>query len=115
MGGRPCGRVRGATTKLTLFAASGRTGAHVLDQALSAGHEVTAVARNPDAVTAPIQIVRVDLAAPDPLALKSAVDGCDAVIFALGRRHPASTASRQAILAPSWRRWWRPGCRGWSS
>lgn len=73
--------------RLTLFAASGRTGAHVLDQALAAGHEVTAVVRNPDAVTAPVRIVQADLAAPDPVALKSAVDGRDAVISALGPRH----------------------------
>jgi uncharacterized protein YbjT (DUF2867 family) len=73
--------------KLTLFAASGRTGAHVLGQALAAGHDVTAVVRNPDAVTAPVRIVRADLTTPDPVALKSAVDGCDAVVSALGPRH----------------------------
>jgi len=72
--------------KLTLFAASGRTGAHVLDQALAAGHDVTAVVRNPDAVTAPVRIVRADLTAPDPAALQSAVDGRDAVVSALGPR-----------------------------
>lgn len=90
--------------KLTLFAASGRTGAHVLDQALAAGHEVTAVVRNPDAVTAPVRIVRADLAAPDPVALKSAVDGRDAVVSALGPRHNgeygvASVGTRAVIEA----------------
>ncbi|MEA5361822.1 NAD(P)H-binding protein [Amycolatopsis sp., V23-08] len=73
--------------KLTLFAASGRTGAHVLHQALAAGHDVTAVVRNPDAVTAPVRIVRADLAAAETAVLKSAMDGCDAVISALGPRH----------------------------
>jgi uncharacterized protein YbjT (DUF2867 family) len=73
--------------KLTLFAASGRTGVHVLAQALAAGHEVTAVVRDPDAVTAPVRVVRADLSAPDPAALKSAVDGRDAVVSALGPRH----------------------------
>lgn len=73
--------------KLTLFAASGRTGRHVLTQALDAGHEVTAVVRNPAAVTAPVDVVRADFGAPDPEAVELAVTGSDAVISALGPRN----------------------------
>jgi uncharacterized protein YbjT (DUF2867 family) len=33
--------------KLTIFAATGGIGGHALEQALAAGHDVTAVVRNP--------------------------------------------------------------------
>jgi putative NADH-flavin reductase len=72
--------------KLTIFAATGRIGRHLLQQALAAGHDVTAVVRNPDAITEPVRVVTADLAAADPAALESAVAGADAVLSALGPR-----------------------------
>ena len=36
--------------RLTLFGATGRTGQHLLEQALAAGHEVTVLARDPSKV-----------------------------------------------------------------
>jgi nucleoside-diphosphate-sugar epimerase len=72
--------------KLTLFAATGRTGRQVLDQALAAGHEVTAVVRNPDKLPARVRAVVADLGAPDSSALESAVGGADAVLSAVGPR-----------------------------
>jgi putative NADH-flavin reductase len=73
--------------KLAIVAATGGVGRHVLDQAIAAGHQVTAIARNPDGL--PGRTVRVDLAAPDPVALRSAVAGSDAVISGLGPRGTA--------------------------
>src|SRR4029453_15755563 len=49
--------------KLTVFAATGRIGGHILEQALAAGHDVTAVARNPGALP---DGVRPVAAAPGP-------------------------------------------------
>src|SRR5260370_36800829 len=52
--------------KLTIFAATGGIGRHVLDQALAAGHEVTAVVRNPNRLPAAAGVVTTDPSAADP-------------------------------------------------
>ena len=76
--------------KLTIIAATGGVGRQVLHQALNAGHDVTAVARNPAKLQAEVlasgagRVVTADLASPDALALESAVAGADAVLSALG-------------------------------
>jgi putative NADH-flavin reductase len=72
--------------KLTIFAATGGVGRQILEQAVAAGHEVTAVVRKPNGLPAEVRIVTADLAAPDPAALASAVEGADAVLSGLGRR-----------------------------
>ncbi len=72
--------------KLTIFAATGGIGRQVLAQAVAAGHDVTAVIRNPKKLSAEVRIVTADLAAADPAALESAVDGADAVLSGLGPR-----------------------------
>lgn len=84
--------------KLTVFGATGGTGSAVVRQALAAGHEVTAAARRPEAVTEPRQerlsLARVDVL--DPASLGAAVEGRDAVISALGigmRRHATTVYS----------------------
>jgi putative NADH-flavin reductase len=77
--------------KLTIFAATGRIGRLLVAQALDAGHEVTAVARNPVDLPAAVRTVRVDLAAPDLGEIKSAVRGSDALLSALGPRTRADS------------------------
>jgi putative NADH-flavin reductase len=73
--------------KLTIFAATGGIGRQVLEQAVTAGHQVTAVVRNPGKLPAgAARVVRADLSAADPAALESAVEGADAVLSALGPR-----------------------------
>jgi uncharacterized protein YbjT (DUF2867 family) len=89
--------------KLTVVAATGRIGRQVLEQALAAGHDVTAVARNPRALPGPARVVTADLAAADPAVLEPAVAGADAVLSGLGPRSRAEAgiASRgtAAIVA----------------
>lgn len=73
--------------KLIVFGATGSVGRHVVAQALSQGHEVTAFARTPEAF-------EIDGAGPtptlakgdalDPEAVEGGVAGHDAVICALG-------------------------------
>lgn len=76
--------------RLTIVAATGGIGRHLLQQAVAVGHEVTALVRNPSRlVVAPARVVAADLAAPDPAALRSAVDGADAVLSGLGARTKA--------------------------
>ena len=72
--------------RLTIVAATGGIGRHLLEQALAAGHEVTAVVRNPDRLATPVSAVAVDLADPDSAELRSAFEGVDAVLSGLGPR-----------------------------
>ena len=77
--------------KLVVFGATGGTGREVVMQALNAGHEVTAVARNPAAMPVQhehLQVLRGDVLAPETLS--QAVHGQAVVIFAVG------TADRSA-------------------
>ncbi|MEV5574218.1 NAD(P)H-binding protein [Spirillospora sp. NPDC052269] len=78
--------------KLTIFAATGGIGRQLLDQALAAGYDVTAVARNPRDLDGRARIVTADLASADPDVLASAVEGSDAVLSGLGPRKPRSEA-----------------------
>jgi uncharacterized protein YbjT (DUF2867 family) len=76
--------------KLTIIAATGGVGRQVLRQALDAGHDVTAVARDPAKLPAEVlaagaaRVVTADLANPDPQVLETAVAGAGAVLSALG-------------------------------
>jgi uncharacterized protein YbjT (DUF2867 family) len=72
--------------KLTVFAATGGIGRHLLDQALAAGHDVTAVARNPSTLPGGVRTMAADLAVVDPATLEPAVAGADAVLSGLGPR-----------------------------
>ncbi|MGW4379284.1 NAD(P)-dependent oxidoreductase [Kitasatospora sp. NPDC004531] len=72
--------------KLTVLAATGGIGRHLLEQALAAGHDVTAVVRNPDKLGEQhwARVVRADLATAGPDELRAAVEGADAVLSGLG-------------------------------
>ena len=89
--------------KLTIVAATGGIGRQALEQALAAGHDVTAVVRDPSRLSRGVRTVAVDLADADPSALDSALAGADAVLSALGPRSSAEAgvASRgtRALVA----------------
>jgi putative NADH-flavin reductase len=75
--------------RLIIFGATGGIGGQLLDQAVAAGHDVTAVARDPRKLGASrnsVRVVTADLAAPEPAVLESAVAGADAVLSGLGPR-----------------------------
>ena len=72
---------------LTVFGATGGIGREIVRQALSSGHQVTAVVRDPAGLTVTgsgLQVVRADLT--DPEAIRPAVAGRDAVLSGLGAR-----------------------------
>ncbi len=72
--------------KLIVFGATGSVGRHLVEQALSRGHRVTAFARRPDALE-PMHHHCLDRRAGDVLdraAVADAVPGHDAVLVALG-------------------------------
>ncbi|MFT2015699.1 NAD(P)-dependent oxidoreductase [Streptomyces sp. 796.1] len=72
--------------RLTVFGATGGTGGHLVQQAVQAGHEVTAVVRDPARLTVAhpdlLVITATDLT--DAAALRSAVADRDAVLSAVG-------------------------------
>jgi putative NADH-flavin reductase len=75
--------------KLCIVAATGGIGRELVDQALSAGHEVTVVVRNPAHTDDRVRVVTTDLADADPALLESAIEGADAVLSGLGARTKA--------------------------
>jgi putative NADH-flavin reductase len=85
--------------KLTIVAATGGIGQQVVTQAVVAGHDVTAVVRNPARVAANVRTVQVDMTAADPIALESAIGGCDAVLSCLGPR----TRAEDGVVTPGTR------------
>jgi putative NADH-flavin reductase len=91
--------------KLAVFGATGPTGIQLTRQALERGHEVTVLARHPEAleITHPrLRVVRGDVL--EPADSRPVVAGADAVISALGigyRRHTTTvySAGTRNILA----------------
>ncbi|MGY2896748.1 NAD(P)-dependent oxidoreductase [Deinococcus sp. UYEF24] len=89
--------------KLIIFGASGGTGRHLVEEALEAGHEVTAFVRQVSAFPAPhpgLRLVVGDVR--DPNAVAAAVAGQDAVLSALGpsqKTEPICEEGTRAILA----------------
>jgi putative NADH-flavin reductase len=83
--------------RIAVFGATGGTGEQVLRQALDRGHEVVALARNPDAVRQRHPDLRVERGdVLDPETVDKVVDGAGAVISALGigyRRHATTVYS----------------------
>jgi putative NADH-flavin reductase len=75
--------------RLTIVAATGGIGRELLSQALAAGHDVTAVVRDPSKISQPIRVIRADLAHADPTAMRDAVKGADAILSGLGARSNA--------------------------
>jgi putative NADH-flavin reductase len=75
--------------KLTIFAATGGIGHQILEQAVAAGHDVTAVVRNPGNLAGGVRAIRADLATADAETLAPAVAGADAVLSGLGPRSKA--------------------------
>ncbi|MFJ1611587.1 NAD(P)-dependent oxidoreductase [Streptomyces sp. NPDC088251] len=74
--------------RITVFGATGGVGQEIVRQAVAAGHEVTAVVRDPARLPVLLSDVQVHAAAglDDPEALREAVAGRDAVLSALGSR-----------------------------
>jgi putative NADH-flavin reductase len=84
--------------KIIVFGPTGGTGLQVVEQALAAGHAVTAVARRPEAVTTKhpnLRVVKGDVL--EPTTLTDALTGADVVLSALGShsgRQPTDVYSR---------------------
>jgi putative NADH-flavin reductase len=81
--------------QLTVFGATGKTGRHLVEQALARGHTVTALVRNPDKLARKherLKLIQGDVR--DAAKVSEAVAGADAVISVLG---PTSNKPELAI------------------
>jgi uncharacterized protein YbjT (DUF2867 family) len=84
---------------LVVLGAAGRTGLLVVDQALSAGHTVTALVRSPEKLTTVnpnLRVLKGD--ATNTSDLTRAMQGADAVISTLGGTGSVIADSSQAIV-----------------
>jgi putative NADH-flavin reductase len=75
--------------KIIIFGASGRFGVHIVEQALKAGHDVTAFVRSPSKLQIQhpkLTVVQGDVM--DATAVETAISGQDAVVSALGPTRP---------------------------
>jgi putative NADH-flavin reductase len=83
--------------KLALLGASGGVGREVLNQAVAAGHALTAMVRNPAKLPAHVGVVRQDLANPNNEVLADALRDAEAVISAVG----PNRAAQAGIVEPA--------------
>jgi putative NADH-flavin reductase len=72
--------------RLTILGATGRIGGHLLTWALSNGHDVRVLARDPGGVPARAGLTVTRGDALDPAVVAEVIDGADAVLSALGPR-----------------------------
>jgi uncharacterized protein len=68
--------------KVVLYAATGQAGRCILDELVNRGHEVTAVARNPDKLPQTVARIRDDLSSVERIV--DTVLGAEAVVSAFG-------------------------------
>jgi putative NADH-flavin reductase len=88
--------------KLTIFGATGATGTCLVEQAIAAGHDVTAVVRDPARLTVPShqRLTVVTANVMDPASISSAMAGADAVLTALGPHGTGhTTISQDSVLS----------------
>jgi uncharacterized protein YbjT (DUF2867 family) len=85
--------------KVLVIGATGATGVHAVKMLLAAGHEVTAFARNPAAVTethAKLRVAQGDVR--DAATLDAALQGQDAVLCAFGPRSLDRTDVQEVLF-----------------
>jgi putative NADH-flavin reductase len=74
--------------KIAVFGASGMIGQRITQEALARGHQVTALVRHPENVTASSPNLTVQAAdALDPASVAAAVEGYDVVVSAISPPH----------------------------
>ena len=92
--------------KIVLFGATGNVGQRIAKEALSRGHTVTGVVRDPDKVTSPdprVKLVQGD--ATDAASVAKVAKGADAIVSAIsprpnarGRAAPSLAAASRALI-----------------
>ena len=70
--------------KIAVFGGTGRTGKHLIEQALAAGHQVTALARTPAKLPSHERLTIIQGDIQDRAAVEKTVVGAEAVVSVLG-------------------------------
>ncbi|MFN8168054.1 MAG: SDR family oxidoreductase [Candidatus Nanopelagicales bacterium] len=101
--------------RIAVFGATGKTGLHLVDQALGRGWEVVAAVRHPGPLGAHGDLTLVEGDVLDPVVAARAIDGADAVLTALGFRRHLRGPSATTVYSDSARTlvdvMGRTGCR----
>ena len=100
--------------KLVIFGAAGRTGRHLVQQALTAGHEAVAFVRTPAKLSLQherLTVVQGDVT--DTAAVARATDGADAVLNVLGQASNTPEYKVSRGTAVSWPLWNNTACAAW--
>jgi len=87
-------------TDLLVLGGSGRTGSHVLTQAVARGHRVRALVRDPDAVQAPHGVELIQGTPSNIDDLRKAAQGCAAVISALNNSRASDNPWAKPVSPP---------------
>jgi uncharacterized protein YbjT (DUF2867 family) len=87
--------------RILLLGATGRIGKHTLGYALSKGYEVVALVRSPEKITVSASNLKVVKGTPEnPDDLMRAIDGCDAVVSALGVQRASEAPWAKSLSSP---------------
>lgn len=84
--------------KIAIFGATGKTGIELVKQALDYGHEITVMVRDPNRLpkfSKPVTVVTGDFTRLD--AVKSTIEGQDAVLCTLGSRELYRNSGLRAL------------------
>jgi uncharacterized protein YbjT (DUF2867 family) len=89
------------SVKLLALGATGRTGQLVVQHALSSGHDVVALARNPEKIAASSPNLSVVTGTPENADdIESALTGCDAVISTLDNKRSSDLPWAKPVSPP---------------
>jgi putative NADH-flavin reductase len=86
--------------KLLIIGATGRSGQHIVDQALQRGHEVVALARSPQKLAARGGLTVVTGSPMSGSDVASALVGCDAVLVALKNARKSDNPWAKPVSPP---------------
>ncbi|WZH36091.1 MAG: NAD(P)H-binding protein [Microbacterium enclense] len=88
-------------TTLLVLGGSGRTGIHVVRQAVERGHRVRALVRRPDALDVPDAVELIPGTPAKIDDLRRAVDGADAVVSALNNSRTSDNPWAKSVSPPT--------------
>lgn len=83
-----------------LLGGSGRTGGHIIDYALSKGHTLTALVREPAKFTARVGVTAIQGTPTNRKDVDVAIEGADAVIVALNSTRRSDTPWAKPVSPP---------------
>lgn len=87
--------------KLMIIGATGRTGEELMRQAISAGHEVVAYVRRPEAIAPRENLIIVGGELDNQELLKQTAEGCDAITVTLGPKISDRNRKLMEIAVPA--------------